>query len=110
MAIAAPPGGTVDLVAINVVNKSEHPVRVTGIGFVLQDGSQRELHVIRQLPGANLPGELAARDSGQAFIALEDVQQAGLDVMKPLTVWARLSTNERFTTTEPLMRESSRGS
>lgn len=100
-------GSTVDAVAIVATNRSEHNVRVSGVGLDLQDGSGREMHVVHPVPGSDLPGTVGSRDSGQMLILESEVTDAGIDIYDPVTGWVRLSTGEKVRSkASPLMSRS----
>jgi hypothetical protein len=86
-------GEMVDAVCVEVVNRSDHAVRVTGVGLFLQDGSGRQLHQIREPPGATIPGTVAAHDSGSTFFTVEDIEDS-VDVYEAITGWVQLATGE----------------
>jgi len=58
------PTGLVDAVLVRVVNRSDHTVRVTGVGLDLQDGSGRTLNQTAIPEGATLPDPVASHDAG----------------------------------------------
>jgi hypothetical protein len=84
------------IVAITALNDSEHPVRVSSVGLVLQDGSRRDV-VVTRLPAhaGGLPGIVAPHDSGTAHMHFEHVAAAGIDAYRPVTAFVWLSTGER---------------
>jgi len=91
------PTGAVGVVLLEVLNHSDHPIRVAGVGFDLQDGSGRTLQLAAIPPGATIPGEIAAHDSGQTWIIADsDVGEMPVDLFRPLVGWVRLSTNEKI--------------
>ena len=91
------PTGAVGAVLLEVLNHSDHPIRVAGVGFDLQDGSGRTLQLAAIPPGATIPGEIAAHDSGQTWIIADsDVGEMPVDLFRPLVGWVRLSTNEKI--------------
>jgi hypothetical protein len=88
-------GSSVDAISVGVVNHSDHPVRVTGVGLYLQDGSGRQMHQVQVPPGAELPGTVDPHDSGSTYFLVENVEQeAGIDVYAPISGWVHLSTGE----------------
>lgn len=82
------------VVAVSVANRSDHPVRVTGAGLDLQDGSGYQLHHVGQFPGSTLPGMVEPYDSASAFLPLEQIEAEGIDFSRPVIAWARLATGE----------------
>jgi hypothetical protein len=88
-------GEMVDAVSVEVVNRSDHAVRVTGVGLDLQDGSGHQMHQMHVPPGATLPGTVASRDSGSTFFLAEDIkQEAEIDIYGPIAGCVHLSTGE----------------
>lgn len=88
-------GSMIDAVSVEVVNRSDHAVRVTGVGLYLQDGSGRQMHQVTAPPGATLPGTVKSHDSGSTFFVAEDLmREAGIDVYEPIAGWVNLSTGE----------------
>lgn len=88
-------GELADAVSVEVINRSDHAVRVTGVGLFLQDGSGRQMHQMEMPAGATLPGPVASRDSGSTFFLAEDIaKEAGIDVYGAITGWVHLSTGE----------------
>lgn len=87
-------GGMTDALAINLVNHSDHAVRVTGVGIDLQDGSGRQAHLVREPPGATIPGTVAPHDSGSTYFLTEELEESGVDIFGPIAGWVRLATGE----------------
>jgi len=87
-------GDMIDAVSITVVNRSDHTVRVTGAGVELQDRSGRQVHQVREFPGATLPGAVASHDSGSTYFLADELKEAGIDIYGPITAWIRLATGE----------------
>ena len=79
---------------IEVRNRGDIPVRVTSVGFEVQDQSDRIAAIHWQQPGATLPGVIGPRDSG--FTYLLEHELGSLDLYRPLVAWASLSTGERI--------------
>ena len=92
--LAMDDGSMIDAVIINVVNDGDHPVRVTAAGLLMQDGSGNAMQDLSTVPGADLPGPVPARDSGMTYLLAEAVQQRGIDIYRPVTAFARLSTRQ----------------
>lgn len=89
-------GEMVDAVSVEVVNRSDHAVRVAGVGLDLQDGSGRQMHQVNTPPGATLPGTVASHDSASTYFLTENIEQeAGIDVYAPITAWAQLATRAK---------------
>ena len=97
-----------EVVMIAAINKSNHPVRVTSAGLVLQDGSKRDLVIFHPPPGASIPGAITPRDSGNTWLAIDDARRGGLDLYEPLVAWVNTAEDKRFTSKPTtLMRRSS---
>lgn len=88
-------GEMVDAVSVDVVNRSDHAVRVKGVGLELQDGSGRQMHQMQTPPGATLPGTIPPHDSASTYFLAENIEQeAGIDVYAPIAAWVQLATGE----------------
>jgi hypothetical protein len=95
LAISSPaPGVTVHAISITATNKSEHAVRVTGVGLDLNRRDGWQFHQPVPIYGANLPGVIPAHDSGAAMIDREAAENEGLDLTEPIAAWVRLATGE----------------
>jgi hypothetical protein len=79
-------------VQVDVRNHGDQQVRVTSVGFNMQDGSGRTVTLTRIPPLATLPGEIAPRDSG--FTYLLEPEWTWLDPFRPLVAWVKLSTGQ----------------
>ena len=79
---------------INVINRENHAVRISSVGFNLQDGSGRSLVLVSPPPAATLPGEVAAHDQGFTYLAESSPDIKNLGLNRPLVAWARLATGE----------------
>jgi hypothetical protein len=91
------PAGPVWAVLLEAINHGEHPVRVTGLGFDVQDRSGNTIQLGRIPPGATIPGEVKPHDSGQTWlIADRDVGEVAFDLFRPLVGWVRLATGDRI--------------
>ncbi len=89
--------GVLRAVGIEMVNRSQHPVRVTHVWFEHQRRQGWNLPVIDFIAGS-LPVVIEARDSGTLLIA-RDVLVTGQDAVdptKPVTAHAGLATGEDF--------------
>jgi predicted metal-dependent phosphoesterase TrpH len=84
----------VEAVAVIATNRSDHTIHVEGLGLDIQDGSDRELHVMKAMPGATLPGAVEPHNGGSAYIDQREVEAQGISVFKPVTAWVRLATGE----------------
>jgi proteasome lid subunit RPN8/RPN11 len=94
-AVVAPAEGTFQAVSISVVNRSDHAVRVTGVGLAFQDESRQQFHLFRPPQGATIPGVVKSHDSGSTYISNADVESGStIDVYEPITGWVRLATGE----------------
>lgn len=94
-ALVGLPQGTLEAIAVNVVNRSDHTVRVAGAGLYLQDGSQRQFQIFHPPEGATIPGPVASHDSGETYMPIADARATwDVDVFAPLTGWVRLATGE----------------
>jgi hypothetical protein len=95
MAVAAPAVAvTLEALSVTATNRSEHVVRITGVGVDLQDDREMQFHQVVPMHGATLPGPIQPHDSGSALLMREDVEREGLDIYKPITAWVRLATGE----------------
>ena len=70
------------------------PVRVTGAGFNLQDGSDQIAHIAHQPVGATLLRVIGPRDT--RFTYLLEHELGPLDLYRLLVGFASLSTGERI--------------
>lgn len=93
-AIAAPNGDY--YIGVVVTNKSEHLVNIIGAGFNLQDGSGRTLPIIEPTPMCSIPGKVAARDSGSAFLLGDAAASVGLDAYHPMVGWVDTGAHGRI--------------
>lgn len=93
-AIAVPEVATIEAVSVTATNRSEHAVRISEVGLLLQGTSDERFHQWRQLPGATIPGVIDPHDAGTAFLLHDDVRKTGVDIYEPVTAWVRLSTGE----------------
>lgn len=93
------------VISIEATNTSDHPVRVTSAGLMLQDGSGRQFVILRQPDGATLPGVVQPHDSATTWIAQADAEsEGGFDVFAPVTAWVNLATGQAVTSKpRPLM-------
>jgi hypothetical protein len=90
------PQGTVGGITVEAINRSSHTVRVTGIGFNMNDGTNRVVQIVYPGAGSSLPGSIAPHDSGMGWMSEVDVRDAGIDIYKPLVAWVRTSAGEQF--------------
>ncbi len=89
------PTGLVDAISVRVVNRSDHKVRVTGVGLDLQDLSGRQLHQTHAPEGATIPDVVASHDAGATHFVVEAVEkEAGINVYAPIVGFAHLATGE----------------
>lgn len=89
------PTGLIDAVLVKVINRSDHTVRVTGVGLDLQDGSGRTVPQVRIPEGAEIPGAVASHDSGSThFVAEALAKEAGFDIYGKFVAFANLATGE----------------
>lgn len=79
-----PARGTQPAVLVTAINRSAHPVRITGVSIRVQDGTDRWLQTLAPLPGDEIPGIVAPHDSGQAHLNADDLAANGIDVTKPV--------------------------
>jgi hypothetical protein len=86
---------------IQVRNHGDHQINVTSAGLYTQDGTDQRVVMIRQQPGATLPGVVGPHDSGFTYFLEDELQNAGLDWFRPLVAWAALSTGERVNSKPP---------
>jgi hypothetical protein len=83
-------------VNVTVTNHNDFPIRISSAGFVMQDGSGRSFVIFHKPPLAELPGTISPHDSAMTYLQQEEAERAGLDLYRPLTGWARTSTDETF--------------
>jgi hypothetical protein len=99
------PGITEHAAMITAINQSSHMVKVTSVGFIAQDGSKRDVLLTTQSFGATLPGPVEPRDSGMAWLDIDEAARAGIDIYRPLVGWVRTSDDQRFESKPaPLLR------
>src|SRR4051812_36726032 len=54
----------------------EEPIRVSGSGLVMQDGSGRTMVNMHQMPGVELPGVIAPKDSAMTYFHADEAARA----------------------------------
>jgi len=98
---------SIESAIVTVFNQSAHPVRVTGAGVEVNDGSGRAGHV-RVKPGADIPGVVAAHDQGSTWVELAELTREGFDVYSKARAFARIGENDRpiWSKRRRLMRRS----
>jgi hypothetical protein len=84
-------------VVIIMSNRSDHPVRITSAGLRLQDGSKRELVMLRPISDGTLPQVVPSHDAHQVYMDLRELQGIGIDFHRPIVAWARTSDDHQFT-------------
>ena len=84
------PTGLIEAIIVTVINHSAHPVRVTGAGVEINDGSKRAGHVPLK-PGAGIPGIIAAHDQEMTWIERAELVTEGFDVYRKARAFARLA-------------------
>ena len=95
LAVASPaPGETIQALSVTATNRSEHPVRVSGVGLDLHREDNYQFHQAAALYGATLPGVVDPNDAGTALIMRDQAEAEGLDLFKPVKAWVRLATGE----------------
>ena len=92
--IAVPLADAVHMISIEARNRSEHVVRVNGVGLDLQGDDQGSYQQVRKLDFATLPGPIESFDAATAFITVTEAERAGFNVCEPITAWVRLATGE----------------
>jgi hypothetical protein len=85
-------GGGSWAVFIEVVNRTDHPVRWVSTALELADG--RRLYLMQQPPGGELPAVLQPHDSHQTWAPCQELERAGLDLSDPVVAMAKLDTGE----------------
>lgn len=100
-------GSPRQVVAINVINNSDHAVRVSSLGLDLQDRSGRTAQAFQQIPGATLPGQVERHDSGETYLLADELKRDGFDLSRPLRGWATLSTGKTVRS-KPVQLEASK--
>jgi hypothetical protein len=88
------PLGNRRIVTIEVINRSEHPVNVAGVGFRSQTSDTAMHHLTVRPHGATIPGTVAPYHSAMTYSDYDDVVGTGIDFSRPVTAWVRLATNE----------------
>jgi hypothetical protein len=84
-------------VLLEAINHGDHPVRVVGLGFDVQDGSGCTIQLARIPPGATIPGEIKPHDRGQTWlIADPKAGEVPVDLFRPLVGWVRLAGGEQI--------------
>ncbi len=83
--------------SVTAVNRGDHPVHVSSAGFMLPNGDESSLVILRPpYPGA-LPASVQPRDSGHTWIERKAIEDSGVPIVnQPMVGWVRLSTGERF--------------
>jgi hypothetical protein len=81
---------------VTAINRGEHPVHVTSVGFLMPNGKDTLVIMHPPYPGA-LPATIAPRDSAQTWVERDAAEDQGLNATeRPLIGWVNLSTSERF--------------
>jgi hypothetical protein len=88
-------GGIQDVISIEVVNESDHTVRVTGFGLMANDGSGQQLFFIGPVPGSSLPGQIPPHDSGTGLNDWSGLVGAPINFNLPVKAFAVLASGER---------------
>jgi hypothetical protein len=95
LAIGAPSANaTVHAISVTATNRSEHPVRVVGVGLDLNRPDGWQFHQAAPIYGATLPGVVQPHDAGEAMIDRGAAEQEDLDLGEPAIAWIRLATGE----------------
>jgi hypothetical protein len=95
LAVAAPSVGvTIQALSITATNRSDHAIRVTGVGVDLGRGDGVQFHQVLPLEGATLPGLVQPQDSGNALVMRDELEREGLDIFAPVTALVRPATGE----------------
>ena len=81
----------VEAVLVTVFNRSGHPIRVTGAGVEMNDGSKRAGHVVQIKPGAGIPGTIAPYDSAMTWFEMADLASEGFDKYRKGRAFAHLA-------------------
>jgi hypothetical protein len=71
-------------VAINAINESDFPVRVTSAGFQVQGHPGRTAPIIHQPEDASLPGIVAPKDRCMTYAPMVALEEAGLTSLNRL--------------------------
>jgi hypothetical protein len=79
-------------VFIEVLNKTDHPMRWVSAALELADG--RRLYLMQQPPGGELPAVLQPHDSHQTWAPCRELERAGLDLSEPIVATAKLDSGE----------------
>ena len=89
-------GGTVDIVFVTAINRSDHPINVSSAGLEAQDGSGGLL--IQPYPnvGSTIPGVVPPRDSGVRNMELRELKRMGFDPYRAVVGRVTTSTGETF--------------
>ena len=83
----------VDAVIVEIVNRSDHVVKVNAVEFELQDGSDRRLALTSFPREAPIPHEIGPRDSYQTWCRPDDLTSNGFRLDRSLVVRIRLGDN-----------------
>ena len=81
----------VEAVLVTVFNRSGHPIRVTGAGVEINDGSQRTGNVMQVKPGAGIPGTIAPHDSAMTWFEMADLVSERFDMYRKARAFAHLA-------------------
>lgn len=79
---------------IEALNKSDHPVRVTSVGFELPDG-RTLVQVERPFPSA-LPCDIRPHDSAMTLFEVEQLEAQGMDTFGEIIGFVNTSDGSRF--------------
>jgi hypothetical protein len=87
-----PQGGGDWAVFVEVLNRTDHPVRWVSSALELSDGLR--LYLMQHPPGGELPAVLKPNDSHQTWAPCHVLEQGGLQLTEPVVGTVKLDTGE----------------
>ena len=87
-------GGGDWAIFIEVVNRTDHPVRWVSAALELSEG--RRLYLMQPPPGGELPAVLQPHDSHQTWTPCHELERAGLDLSDRVVAIAKLDSGEQL--------------
>lgn len=85
----------VEALKIDVANLNEHAIRITGVGLLLQDGSNRQFYVQQPTILGTIPGTIPPHDAGTAFFTWMEFKDH-FDPLRPVVAFAHTAAHGTF--------------
>jgi hypothetical protein len=82
--------------ALDAINESDHPIRVTSAGFEVQGRRGATAPIVHQPVDATLPGVIAPKDSGMTYAPIEALEEIGFNFYKPARGFAHTADGKTF--------------